>query len=507
MSRLIRVVFGAPVALPRAVEPLLRVGVIVESLTPPAWIARAIENIAASPHAVLAQIIRCGRTAAMREPHGLLTRIYTRVDANRFRTRDDALEPRELSVVMPHADGQELDVIVTFCDCAPVTRARFGVWTHELPDGLHELATQQTHTIAALRNVDDGTVIASARVATDAISLHRAMNRLRWKCATLATTALRDLRTSGTTGSHPVDDSHRRAESPSFQMGSLAKIATRFLVQKIRDVATNEQWFVAFRFGGDIDDLRSFHRIEPPRDRLWADPFVIQDGDRAWIFVEEMLFADHRGALAVIEARRDGTWLPPVRILERPYHLSYPCVFRWNGDFYMVPETGGDRTVQLFRATDFPLRWEQVSVLVRDIEAVDATPFEHEGRWWMYLTTPSTPNVYDELSLYVADTPLGPWTPHRRNPILSDIVGGRCAGRPFRRNGALIRAAQDGAKRYGHAMQLREIITLSDDAWEERAIGRILPDWAAGIGGTHTLNVDGEVMVVDGFRDRLAVRS
>lgn len=495
-------------------EPLrspLRVGVIIESLAPPAWIARAIENIAASPHATLAQIIRCGRTAGVDEPRGLLTKLYTRIDAKRFRTRDDALEPRELTVVMPPSDAGELDVIVTFCDCEPAATAQYGVWAHDVPDGLHELATQQTHTVATLKN--GATVMATARVATDAISLHRAMNRLRWKCATLAANALRDLRFGVETAPSPAEGRGRSALGSALGVRALARIAGNFAAQKLRDVATNEQWFVAFRFGGDIANLGDFHRIEPPRDRLWADPFVIQERtregaltNRAWIFVEEMLFAEHRGALAVIEAHRDGTWSPPVRILERPYHLSYPCVFRWNGDFYMVPETGGDRTVQLFRATSFPFEWEQVSVLLRDIEAVDATPFEHEGRWWMYLTTPSTPNVYDDLSLYVADSPLGPWTPHRRNPILSDIVGGRCAGRPFRHQGKLIRAAQDGARRYGHAMQLRELVTLSEDAWEERAIARILPDWAPGLGGTHTLNVDGEVVVADGFRDRWRAR-
>jgi hypothetical protein len=471
--------------------PPLRVGVVVPSLTPAAWIARAIENVAASPHAIVAAVMLGESQPRAR---GLLAKLYTRVDAKRFRTHDDALEPLAITVTETAA-ATDLDVILAFDGCTTDASARFGVWTHELPEGLHEMSTRQTHTASVLRRIGDGKVLASTRVATDPISLHRAMNRLRWKSARLGADALRELREHGAIAgeTHAIS---RRGRVP------LVSIATHYAAQKIRDVAMHEQWFVAFRFGGKLDDLRSFHRIEPPKDRMWADPFVIQDGDRAWIFVEEMLFAEGRGVLAVIEAHRDGTWSPPVRILERPYHLSYPCVFRWNGAFYMVPETGGDRTVQLFRATDFPHRWEQVSVLLRDLEAVDATPFEYEGRWWMYLTTPSTPNVYDDLSLYSAETPLGPWKPHRRNPLLSDIVGGRCAGRPFPHNGKLLRAAQDGAKRYGHAMQLRELVTLTDDAWEERIVDRILPDWAAGMGGTHTLNVDGEVGVVDGFRDR-----
>jgi hypothetical protein len=473
--------------------PPLRVGVVLDSLAPPAWIARAIETVAASPHAVLAAVLRSSST-----PHERPRSLYARFDAAKFRTKDEALDPRDVSELLAHVPGtaDEHDVILAFAPAPPDAHARYGIWTIEMPDGIAERNTRQTHTIATLRNGD--TILGTARVATDAISIHRAMNRLRWKSAALPARAIRDLRFGVRWPQPPL--SKAPAAAGALQTKTLLSIAANYVTQKIRDVAMHEQWMIAFSF--DSRDPRTFHRIEPPKDRLWADPFVIQEGDRAWIFIEEMLLAEGRGVLAVIEAHRDGTWSPPVRILERPYHLSYPCVFRWNGAFYMVPETGGSGSVQLFGATDFPFHWEPISVVLRDIEAVDATPFEYDGRWWMYLTTASTPNVYDELSIYSADTPAGPWTPHRLNPVLSDLAGGRCAGRPFLRHGTLVRPAQDSVKRYGHSMELREIVTLNDREWEERVVSRILPDWTRDLVGTHTLNVDGEVTVIDGARDR-----
>lgn len=493
----------------------LRVGVVVDAVAQPAWIARAIERVAAAPQATLVVIMHQPR-AAESSPRPLLPRWYARVDASRFRTADDPLDTRTLPFPLvegtpqtgsvlsldPALRAYELHIILTFgprsATAESLALARLGVWSHILPDGLWELATRQPSTVAVLKKLDTdpdgGTVVLTARVATERISVHRALSRLRWKAASLAERALRDA-----TASEAAPPSAQPVGNAGMLL-PLASVAAHYAMQKLRDRATDEQWMVAFAFGHQ--DFRRFHRLEPPRDRMWADPFVIADRDRAWIFVEEMELANPRGVLAVIEAHRDGSWSPPVRILERPYHLSYPCVFRWDGAFWMVPESGGDRTVQLFRATDFPFRWERVQLLLQEIEAVDATPFEYRGRWWMYLTTPSSPNVYDELSVYSADTPLGPWTPHRRNPVLSDIVGGRCGGRPFLRHGKFVRAAQDGAKRYGHAMQLRELVTLTPDAWEERVIGRILPDWAPGLGGTHTMNVDGDVTVIDGFRDR-----
>ena len=66
-----------------------------------------------------------------------------------------------------------------------------------------------------------------------------------------------------------------------------------------------------------------------------------------------------------------------VVALQRPYHLSYPCVFRSGGEWYMTPETRARRRVELFKAEQFPDRWLFVRALVEDVDAVDPTVFEH----------------------------------------------------------------------------------------------------------------------------------
>lgn len=275
------------------------------------------------------------------------------------------------------------------------------------------------------------------------------------------------------------------------------------LREKIRYRFMREHWSIAFKFGDE-----PFRELVPPRKRFWADPFVVAEGDRAWVFVEELVYPVRRGFLSVLEVRRDGTWTHPRPILERPHHLSYPCVFRWNGEWLMVPESSANRTIDLYRATDFPYRWELDTVLMRGLRAVDATLFEAHGRWWMYYATPATEGGkdFDRLSLHHAPSPRGPWTPHPMNPLLTDVAGGRPGGRPFLRDGQLLRAAQIGTPWYGYAMQLREIVTLTPDAWEERTTDILRPDWARGLQGTHTLNVDRDVTVIDGLRYRWGSR-
>jgi len=116
----------------------------------------------------------------------------------------------------------------------------------------------------------------------------------------------------------------------------------------------------------------------------------------------------------VIELDRQGNYTAPVTVLETDYHLSYPCVFEWQDEVYMIPETRADRSIQLYRCTEFPGEWELDTVLLDDLNATDATVMEHNGRWWMFANVGEKhyPSDWDELSIFHAETLRGPWLAH-----------------------------------------------------------------------------------------------
>ena len=104
-------------------------------------------------------------------------------------------------------------------------------------------------------------------------------------------------------------------------------------------------------------------------------------------------------------------------------------VFRYEGEIYMLPEMSESRTVTLFRCHSFPDQWREEKVLLDDVNAVDATLHEHEGRWWMFVNIgQQDASECEELHLFHAETPLGPFTPHRKNPVRSDCRASRPAG-------------------------------------------------------------------------------
>ena len=96
-----------------------------------------------------------------------------------------------------------------------------------------------------------------------------------------------------------------------------------------------------------------------------------------------------------------------------------------------------------------------------------------------------------------AERPEGPWRPHRRNPVKSDVRSSRPAGRLFRRDGRWIRPAQDCSGRYGRAVSFQRIERLDLEGYEEREVERLEPDPRRGELGIHTFNTAGPWTVLD----------
>src|SRR5690606_24256465 len=114
--------------------------------------------------------------------------------------------------------------------------------------------------------------------------------------------------------------------------------------------------------------------------------------------------------------------------------------------------------------------WTLEGVLLDDIHAADATLHEIDGRWWMFVCSSAKgQHNWDELHLYHADSPMGPWAPHRRNPVKIDVRSARPAGRLFATDG-LYRPAQDCSVRYGYATAINRIRALSPSEFREETV-------------------------------------
>jgi hypothetical protein len=162
----------------------------------------------------------------------------------------------------------------------------------------------------------------------------------------------------------------------------------------------------------------------------------------------------------------------------------------------MVPESAANKTIELYRSTSFPFEWKLEKVLMTGVRAKDATLVEVDGTWWMFVSIAEN-CIPDELSLFYANCPLGPWTPHPRNPVKSDVRGSRPAGPLFEWNGEVYRPAQNSSGRYGYATSINRITKLDREDFQEEEVSTILPNWKKDLLGTHTLSIAGDLTVVD----------
>ena len=479
---------------------MLRIALAVDSFQLPAWQHRAIEAVRKLDGAEIVCVFV--GAPPPRQPWSLLYRVYLRLDERLFGGEGvNAFAQRDVRSLLPDcpAEADDLDVVLKLGDHAPAgVEARLGIWT--LPDA-HGGALEVLHgePTTEARLVVDGRVALRSLASTDHVSAHR--NRINncWKMAAFPARALRDPAVL-----EPAETAAPARPAPgNFAMlGLLARLGARYARKKVRDLLSLEQWYVAYRFDerprGPDDVFRDLVPLIPPKDRFWADPFPFKKDGRSYLFVEQLHYSNWRGHIAVIEIDPETGAGAPRKVLERNYHLSYPLVFAWEGEVYMLPETSSARRVQLFRCTEFPDRWTEDRILLDGVNAVDATLFEHDDRWWMFVNIgqPGASN-WDELHLYHAETPLGPWAPHPRNPVKSDCRSARPAGRPFRWDGALYRPAQDCSGEYGRAIALNRVLELTVDAYREEFVKILAPDPAT---RTHTVNEWRGIHVVDLMR-------
>jgi hypothetical protein len=190
-----------------------------------------------------------------------------------------------------------------------------------------------------------------------------------------------------------------------------------------------------------------------------------------------------------------------VPVLEAPYHLSYPFIFEFENGIYMLPESNGNRTIELYKCTEFPFKWAFQKNLMKDCRAVDPTLIQWQGRWWLFVAQVETEgsSLWDELFLYHSDSPLSDhWAAHPRNPVVSDVKSARPAGRCFVRNGRLYRPSQNCSPHYGYGFNLCEITKLTENEYEERVVERVEPNWDEEVVSTHTFNYEAGLTIIDG---------
>jgi hypothetical protein len=542
----------------------LRIGILIDDTDLPAWQLEMLRNIDRCEYADIALIVING-TTRNRKPwwrrfldnrHRLLYLAYSALEERLTRSQtpsmcvrscEELIENVQQITVTPestrfvdrfpaddierikHAD---LDVIIRLgfriLKGDILQTPRYGIWSlhhgdnrvnRGMPPGFWEALEGWPTSGAVLQilsdELDGGELLFRSTSATNQPYVSRNLESYNWKAMLFIPRMLKRLHAQGpeqffayvrACNKHPDFYSGPLFTTPGNGKMMLLFLgsAGRFLWKKIRELFFLEQWQLLYcqsPSNGPALSMRRFKRLVPPKDRFWADPHVIDRNGESYVFFEELPFDTGKGHISVVRIDEHGTVSEPHVVLEKNYHLSYPFVFEHNGETYMIPETLENHAIELYVCRHFPDRWEFVMNLMEDVQAVDATVFQHEGRWWLLANFLEHPGVspLDELFAFHADTfPTTDWLPHALNPVVSAVTSSRPAGPVFEHNGSLYRPSQNSAGRYGRATNLQEIVALTPDEYSERLTSAITPDWDDNLLGTHTLSFSDRLTVIDG---------
>ena len=541
----------------------LNICVLINETTVPLWVHRTIENLTLSGFAYVTVIINrepANETREHKISHGsaFLIRLFESIDRLLFRSKHYSHLDTDIAsltgvksfISLNNSAGltQETgkanaiadlnpDVIILFgshiIEDTILDIPKYGVWTFSIDDskihgmpahGFWEVIKHQPLTdmwleiLTADRSPND--VVYFSRESTYHYSVTENRNKVFWRATVVLPRLIEGIFRHGEAYLDQMKERHkafipdigRSSYSDSFlsvlrdlvaHIGYVLRLGIykachtdafswQLRINNIRDSKYCE------------DDFSTFKAINPPRKLFWADPFIIADENNYYVFVEEFIYKTNKAHLSVLQLDCDGHLFKSKKILERPYHLSYPFVFKIDSTYYMIPETNQNKTIELYKCCDFPYIWKFEKYIMENISGTDTTLFHYENKWWLFTTIDQTGGVSScgtELFLFYSDDPImGKWVSHPLNPVVSDESRARCAGKIFIDDGKIYRPSQDCSIRYGRGLNINHITKLNEQEYNEVLLKEIKPDWDPKLKGVHTINSDKDMIIIDTYK-------
>jgi len=255
-----------------------------------------------------------------------------------------------------------------------------------------------------------------------------------------------------------------------MRLKRLLEIPKRRLIKKI--LGFDEIYTIAVRKKGN----EVFHCV-PYSSKYWyADPLVYQYKNTDYLFVEAYDRTAGKGHIAVAAMKDDPGKIEFKPVIEEKYHMSFPMVFGWHQEIYMIPETSENFSINLYRAVEFPFKWERIESFKTKAKIVDTILLKTEDDRLYMLASEVNPSMplevrYQKFALQYSN---GKWSLEWDDAFDSQQVYNlrdRNAGNCFMEESRVVLPTQVSTEiDYGVKLSFRE---WEDHGWKEK--GQIEP--------------------------------
>ncbi|NLE02846.1 MAG: arabinan endo-1,5-alpha-L-arabinosidase, partial [Fibrobacter sp.] len=199
-----------------------------------------------------------------------------------------------------------------------------------------------------------------------------------------------------------------------------------------------------------------------------ADPFLIKKDSVWYMFFEVFNTETGQGDIGCASSYDGKNWNYLKIVIDEKYHISYPFVFEYNKQIYLIPESAEGRKLCLYRAVEFPFKWENCSTLLHG-RFGDHALIRYNDIWWLFAG--SEPKKHNSLKLFYSDDLFGEWKEHPMSPVVkNDARKARPGGRFLFVDGKLIRFTQNCSPTYGRELLAYQITRLTESDYSEQKL-------------------------------------
>ena len=227
--------------------------------------------------------------------------------------------------------------------------------------------------------------------------------------------------------------------------------------------------------------------------KWFADPFILDyDEKTIHLLVEEFDYKVHRGRIAKLIVNREKWTVEDCKIiLDLPTHLSFPMIWREDGNVFVCPENYKSGSWNMYRYNES----SEKLVLEKDLlkmPLTDAIMFSENNRYYILSTFFPTPSG-SRLSIWQSNQMMGTYNKVQEVAFNENIA--RNAGMIFMCGDEMVRPAQECNDTYGHAISF-QAFSINNGQFSFAELFRWYSNHKKYNIGTHTYNQHQKGMAV-----------
>ena len=263
-------------------------------------------------------------------------------------------------------------------------------------------------------------------------------------------------------------------------------------------------WHIAIRKGaiGQIlnDTVTPFIIIKNGFSYWVADPFLFEYDNDLYIFVEYMDYHTLTGCIAYTKYNETNHNVKWYKVIEEPFHMSFPFIYRDGEDIYMLPETSQAGALYRYKCERFPDVWKRETIM-KDVMFADTALLDNYSHGY-------TLDVSDDSMRKAVTFSFDGGVVKDVKFYSDDAKTCRLGGAFFRYNGYDIKVSQDCEKEYGKSLIFSTFNWTNN---EEKVIKNLTIEEVNTIGkinkihGVHTYNSAGGYEIIDLKTNRINI--